>query len=74
MAPDHLRQGTNADNARDKVNANRCNTGRANSKLVESDVKEIRRSNLKQKQLAEKYNVKIETISAIVRRISWKHV
>lgn len=72
--PAHLRLGTHADNMRDKVMANRCKTGRANSKLTESDVREIRSSELTQSQLSKKYNMHIESIGHVIRHKTWKHI
>jgi DNA-binding transcriptional regulator YiaG len=45
-----------------------------NSKLTESDIHEIRKSSLKLKQLAEKYNVSFKTISKIRLKQRWKHI
>jgi hypothetical protein len=74
VAPDHLRQGTDADNMQDKVKANRCFTGYGRGKLTEENVRFIRSSSLTQVKLAEKYNVHVETIGHVIRRKTWKHV
>lgn len=80
--PDHLRQGTDADNASDKSKAKRGNQpfGKEhhNSKLTETQVLEIRdigaRGNLSYTKIALLYGVNAETISNIVRRKTWKCV
>lgn len=78
VAPDHLKQGTDAQNTQDKLDAVRQNSPKGEnchySKLTEQDVLNIRSSNLKQKNLADKFKVKTETISAIIRRLTWKHI
>lgn len=45
-----------------------------NSKITEEVVKDIRSSNLKNKELAEKYNISSATVSNIRNRITWKHL
>lgn len=79
--PDHLRQGTDADNSRDKSIAKRGNqpTGEKhhNSKLNEQDVREIRalsENGYSYAKIARMFNVNAENVSFIVRRISWKHI
>jgi uncharacterized protein YjcR len=47
------------------------------AKLTERDVKAIRtysKGGFKQQELAEMFNVKRNTISAIITRKSWRHV
>ena len=44
------------------------------SKLNETQVLEIRNSNLSQKELTKLYNVKQPLISAIINRKKWKHI
>jgi hypothetical protein len=45
-----------------------------NSKLTETQVLEIRKSNLLQKELTKLYNVKQPLISAIINGKKWKHI
>ena len=45
-----------------------------NNKLTETQVKEIRQSNLSIKQLSLNYNVNIETIRHIIKRIIWNNI
>ena len=44
------------------------------SKLNETQVLEIRNSNLSQKELTKLYNVKQPLISAIINKRKWKHI
>lgn len=78
VSPMHLRLGSNADNMKDKMNARRHKvpTGKEHhkAKLTEQDILDIRNSKLKQKELATKYDVSIDNISQIIRRIIWKHI
>jgi len=76
--PEHLFLGTNADNVKDKVAKGRQARGSRISELVEKQVLEIRRrynqGGCTQQELAEKYDVRQNTISRIVNRKSWTHV
>ena len=49
-------------------------TGLMNTKLTKDDVLFIRKSNLKQKELAEMFNVNQSNISLIKNRINWKNI
>lgn len=74
--PDHLFLGTHADNMRDMVakgrNVKTYGKGKPQRKLDKKCVKDIRKSKLLVKELAEKYNVCVDTISKVRRYISWK--
>jgi hypothetical protein len=74
--PRHLFLGTDADNMSDKVIKNRQVKGETNGRavLTAGDVLEIRRSQLAQKTLAQKYGIDPSTVSAIIRRRIWKHL
>lgn len=76
--PNHLRIGTDADNAKDKVIAGNSNKGKITSaKLTESDVqriKEMVRLGTKYIDVAMEFNVHEETIGHIIRGKTWKHV
>lgn len=74
--PDHLFLGTRADNHADMRKKNRGNTGEKNGsvKLTEKDVKEIRRSEAKQSEIAKAYGVSNGQISGIKNRRYWKHI
>ena len=78
--PNHLFQGTNKDNIDDKVNKNRQTKGEtnANVKLTSEQVISIRTTyenrNITHRQLASIYNVTSPTITAILKRKTWKHI
>lgn len=75
--PDHLFEGTDADNARDKVEKGRHSFGekRYNHIFTEQTVRIIRsEKGLTLKQLAVKYGASPSAISAIRLRRTWKHV
>lgn len=81
--PNHLFVGTNKDNIEDKVNKNRGQRMRGslngNSKLVESDIKYIRkmykpRQNGGLSAFAEKYNISITQVWEIVKGTTWAHI
>lgn len=76
--PGHLYAGSNQDNMRDRTYRNRTHrhTGETNgrSKLTESDVVAIRKSNLSQSKIAEQFNVTKGLVGQIRRRTIWKHV
>lgn len=78
--PDHLLIGTHADNMHDMVERNRSKRGEAQrvAKLTEAQVIAIRLEYKETKPtysiLAEKYNVSISAILAVVRGLSWKHL
>lgn len=52
-----------------KIGVNACNV-----KLTESQVLEIRNSNLRRIELAQKYNVSKSTIDYIIQKKTWKHI
>ena len=79
--PEHLTVGTQRDNLQDMRNKGRgvnpphvpgekCGM----SKLTDTKVKEIRSSDLTQRQLATIYGVSQTTIGKILRRETWRHV
>ncbi len=78
--PSHLFLGTPADNMRDAVAKNRFPKGSAKpqAKLTDVKVLEIRRrfanGGMTYKELALDYQVRPETVSAVVRRVSWTHL
>lgn len=71
--PEHLFLGTTADNMIDSANKNRIAFGENNgsSVLIESDIEEIRTSELKGCELAVKFNVTDTTITHIRRGHHW---
>ena len=78
--PEHLTFGSNADNMRDKVEADRQAKGTDNgqAKLTEEQVLEIRRryadGGVTQQSLGDEYGLHHTTISQIVRRKLWAHL
>lgn len=79
--PSHLFAGTDGDNMADSIRKGRrgrlaCNVGSANRSaiLTENDVLAIRRSRLGITELAQQYGVRQPTISAVLRRTTWRHV
>jgi len=77
--PDHLELGTAKDNMADMISRGRrvdhLGTTNGKSKLTELDVAAIRSEKLlTQYELAAKYNVSREAISAIITRRTWKHI
>ena len=80
VRPDHLFLGTRLDNSRDMVNKKRSPYGERSGThiLSETQVHQIRTEyiprKVTQKFLALKYGVNRETINAIIRRKTWKHI
>ena len=77
VSPHHLSLGTSLDNAADRVKRGRQAKGESQhlAKLTEKQVLEIRLlSGLSQKQIAKRYGLSQSTVSAILRRETWKHV
>ena len=83
--PDHLFLGTLQNNNMDKMCKGREAKGsilsipklgikNPNSKLSESDIKDIRASSKKQRELAVIYNVGQDQISRIISRKRWNHI
>ena len=78
--PSHLREGSRADNAKDRVLRGNQVKGEGShlSSLTEADVRAIREKaklpGVTQRMLADEYGVWQPTISLIVRRKTWKHV
>ena len=73
---EHLFLGTNLDNVQDKVAKGRLPSGesRANAKLTEAAVLEIRKSPLGKKSLAKLYGVCPTVILEVRRGKRWPHV
>lgn len=80
MNPDHLWLGTGRDNMADMVDKNRSAYGvrSRSSVFTDDDIRTIRSryalGNISQSALARQYGVSSNTISCIVRRVSWKRV
>lgn len=78
--PDHLFLGTQADNLADMVAKGRQSRGEGRhcAKLTEADVRAIRTryttGGILQSQLADEYGVTVDTVSMIIRRLTWKHI
>jgi hypothetical protein len=74
--PRHLRAGTNADNAADRVARRRQPRGDSHplARLCEADVRAIRASDETYAVLARRYAVSPGTIGAIRQRKCWKHL
>lgn len=68
--PEHLYAGTPSDNMRDMSKRNRSR----NRALSEEQVKEILTGSDGEKVLSERFGVNIRTITAILRRRTWKNV
>lgn len=79
VRPDHLFLGTLSENHRDMVAKGRHARGskQGAAKLSEADIADIRAAicaGSKQQELADKYGVTQAGISAVHRRVNWKHV
>lgn len=77
--PSHLREGTPADNATDKVQRGRTPRGEQvwNTTLTENDVRYIRKqcsNGVMHKILAQELGIAKSTISAIVTKRTWRYV
>ena len=74
--PNHLIIGTDADNARDKVERDRQAKGskHGNAKLTENGVRAIREDSRPYREIAQQYGVNPNRIGEIKRRRSWVHV
>lgn len=76
--PDHLFQGTQSENNRDRAtkgrSANLHGTNSPVSVLTDDIVKEIRNSPLKGTHLARKYNVSKSAIYHVKARRTWTHI
>ena len=74
--PQHLKLGTHKDNMEDMVAKGRSTAGMKNhtAKLTDHDVLDIRASKESNYKLAEKYKMHHTSISAIKRRLTWKHI
>jgi len=60
------------------ISDNNKGSGNGRAKLTEKDILDIRKrykeGHIIQKKLAEEYNVKNNTMSNIINRVSWKHI
>jgi hypothetical protein len=85
--PEHLREGTNTDNMKERQEKGRQSRGEArsllfrgekngSSKLTEIQVRDIieQKGKVTQESLAEKYNTFQSTISKIQLGLRWKHI
>ena len=76
--PMHLYAGTSQDNMHDRVKRNPesfiYSEKHGNAKLIEKQVKEVRKSEEPQAVIAKRLNVSQGTISKIKSRKSWKHI
>lgn len=77
--PAHLRAGTHRENMRDMARRGRAAHGEAHPRatLTEEKVREIRRRHAAgelQQSIADDLRIRQCTVSAIARRLSWKHV
>jgi len=73
--PEHLELGTQQDNVRDIFKrCRRTYWSGENSKLTESQVKEIIGSSKTQRVIANEYGISISHVSNIKRRKAWTHL
>lgn len=77
--PEHLRQGTPADNAKDKVEAGRQPKGEKtwNAKLTEENVRYLRQEvqqGRSRQELALELGIARSTLDTVARGDNWKHV
>ncbi len=78
--PEHLYVGTPQDNVNDREVAGHSAKGArvAGSKLIESQVREIRekynRGGVTFSELADEYGVRSSSIYQVIKRLSWKHI
>jgi hypothetical protein len=81
IRPDHLSIGTHAENMRDMINKNRDNKAKGSAagqaKLTENQVIEIKQKlnlGIKQKIIAQEYNIDDSNISRIKTGKNWAHI
>ena len=74
--PSHLFLGTKFDNMQDCVRKGRLNSprGERRSRLTNKQVIEIRNASGPQTKIARKYKIAQTTVSAIQRRVNWRHI
>ena len=76
--PQHLRLGDHLQNMKEMTDKKRYKVflgeRHANSKLKESQVLEIRRSELSLAELARDYGVTVQAVFAVKHRQTWKHI
>lgn len=76
---DNLKWGTNKMNTDDMVSKMRAANGSkcARSKLVELEVlmiRKLKRNGIKTRDIANRFNVHLDTVNLIARRKTWKHI
>lgn len=72
--PDHLFTGLAKDNTKDMLSKKRHKFGEKDSKLKESQVIDIYKSNLTHQELGDKYGVNRATITKIKNGTRWRHL
>lgn len=74
--PAHLFLGTTRDNNQDMAAKGRSARGsrNVNAKLTASDVRAIRTSDAAAPALAKRFDVTLQTIHHVRKRITWKHI
>ena len=78
--PDHLEQGTHAENMADMVAKGRSNRGKKHyaAKMTRTKVKNLREAHSTGKHtissLSKKYDISSSAASAIVNNLTWRHV
>ena len=72
----HLRAGTAADNAQDRIDRKRVARGERHpgAKLTDADVRAIRRSKESANSIAKRKGLSATTVCRIRRGVAWKHV
>jgi hypothetical protein len=75
-SPDHLEEGTQKQNMADKLihGTHICGEKIWNAKLTGNDIRAIRQDPRSNREIAKSYGVDRTTVSAIKRRIDWKHI
>lgn len=78
IEPSHLFLGTHAENMRDMKRKGRASSPRGedrkNAKITECDVRRIRSSAEKTRDIARELGISVQMVTRIRRRASWAHV
>lgn len=78
VRPDHLFEGTQADNLADmRAKGRHGGTRRSDTKLTEADVREIRRlftAGAVRTEIARRFGINVGTMYKIAKRQMWRHV